>query len=138
MGLIESIVPATELLATANQRLPSGPAVIPKGSEDAVTGTSPTKVWECVSIFPTPNATKPVNVELITPSVYQILPSGPTAIPKGSSEPPGSATSFTMVPLFGLKIPMAPNSVNQRLPSGPRTILEFKVVMATGAEYSVM
>src|SRR5262249_40415658 len=125
-GLITLIVPAVVPAAgTVNQTLPSGPPVIPKGLEVPATGVPLT--GGLVVVLITPTAYGPVVVApLSTPAVYQILPSGPSAIPKGSSfEPRGSGpTSLTIWPVCGLRIPMAPNSVNQRLPSEPRTILD--------------
>src|SRR3954447_13055053 len=89
------IIPILATLSSVNQRLPSGPAVIPRGSAMAV-GTA--------------NSVMAPVAELIIPilsersSVNQSLPSGPAAIPQRSVL--AGWGNSAMVWLVGLIIPI--------------------------------
>src|SRR5438093_233709 len=98
--------------SSTNQRLPSGPAAMPKrGLLVAVRGNS--------SIWP-PGVIRPTSFPVV--SVNQRLPAGPAVMPAGplSMESENSVTSPAVVIL-----PILPAlfSVNQRAPSGPDVIV---------------
>src|SRR5205085_2904826 len=61
-------------------------------------------------------------IALLACAVNQRLPSGPAAIPTGSSRAAGTVNSLN-VPLVVIRpILLVPDSVNQSLPSGPAVI----------------
>src|SRR5437762_782838 len=99
--------------SSTNQRLPSGPAAMPKrGLLVAVRGNS--------SIWP-PGVIRPTSFPVV--SVNQRLPSGPTVIPRGPPLRVGIGNSV-MTPRGVIRpILFPPSSVNQRLPSGPDVIV---------------
>ena len=94
------ILPASSP-ATANQRLPSGPAVIPYGPAkgEIETGNS---LIACVDGLISPICCGP-----LLHSVNQRLPSGPAVIEMGRSLVLGSANSL-MAWVVGLIIPILP------------------------------
>src|SRR5437899_832499 len=103
--------PIALLLDSVNQRLPSGPLVIPDGKLLSVgRGNSVT--------FPS-GVMRPMLSPL--DSVNQRLPSGPGVIPCGS---PWVGRENSAITPAGVILPMAllPDSVNQRLLSGPGVI----------------
>jgi len=104
----------------ANQRLPSGPAVMPKGPQNwnaQFLGKGNSVKLPAVVMRPIlPSILLLFPLPLNTSSVNQRLPSGPAVMPSGRL--PGTGNKV-MLPL-GVMRPIAPAlSVNQRLPSGP-------------------
>src|SRR5436309_2835813 len=99
--------------SSTNQRLPSGPAAMPKrGLLVAVRGNS--------SIWP-PGVIRPTSFPVV--SVNQRLPSGPTVIPRGPPLRVGIGNSV-MTPRGVIRPILFPtSSVNQRAPSGPDVIV---------------
>src|SRR5438445_599896 len=111
-------------LSSVNQRLLSGPAVIPYGALLAVGAANSVTLTQVVR--------RPIWLRLT--SVNQRLPSGPTVISFGLPLV-GGAYSVT-VPV-GVLFATAPlNSVNQRLPSG-RAVIPFGPLLAVGTANSV-
>src|SRR5206468_1150724 len=95
--------------SSTNQRLPSGPAAMPKrGLLVAVRGNS--------SIWP-PGVIRPTSFPVV--SVNQRLPSGPTVIPRGPPLRVGIGNSVMTPRVVIRPILFPPSSVNQRAPSGP-------------------
>ena len=96
---------------SVNQRLPSGPAAIPRRGGSRVANSS---IVPAGVIRPT---------RLSSWSVNQTLPSAPAAIPRGLLS---VAVSFgnSLIAPAGVICPilLSPESVNQRLPSGPAAI----------------
>src|SRR5208283_749320 len=112
-----------------NQRLPSEPAVIPKGSLAAADVNSVTVPLGVIR----PIWAAPV-------SVNQRLPSGPFVIPSGWLLAVGIGNSV-IVPLGVIRpILLASDSVNQRLPSGPVVIpwVGLSWLLAVGIGNSVI
>src|SRR5438034_2388202 len=99
--------------SSTNQRLPSGPAAMPKrGLLVAVRGNS--------SIWP-PGVIRPTSFPVV--SVNQRLPSGPTVIPRGPPLRVGIGNSV-MTPGGVIRpILFPPSCVNQRLPAGPAVMV---------------
>ena len=106
---------------SVNQRLPSGPAVIPEGT--------------AVALMPAENVvTRPLGVmRPIRPdggpdgpapeAVNQRLPSGPAAMSPGPNAlvgPTGNSVTAPRVVIRPIRLPMC--SVNQRFPSAPAAI----------------
>src|SRR5438105_3208626 len=108
-----SPMPVT-LSLSVNQRLPSGPAVMPSGSLLKVALGTGYSVKAPVTV------TFPILFLLI--SVNHNLPSGPTVMSHGPPSGVGTAYSVKapLVVIFPILLP--PFSVNQRLPSGPKVI----------------
>src|SRR5690348_8120467 len=112
------------MMASVNQRLPSGPTVIAPGPLLGVGVGNSVIAWVLGSIIPI------LLVRLSHPvlvgwpgSVNQRLPSGPAVIPKGEPSVRGRGNSV-IARVAGLMTPILPTwSVNQRLPSGPAVIL---------------
>ena len=103
-------------LDSVNQRLPSGPAAIPKGSPLAV-GIANSVMTPAVVIRPILEEERPERR-----SVNQRLPSGPTAIASIWALAVGTANSV-MTPAVVIRPILLPlYSVNQRAPSGPAVI----------------
>src|SRR5215813_8410574 len=95
---------------SVNQRLPSGPAVIPLSWLASVRTSNSVSVPLGV-IYP-----------ILLPAVNQRLPSGPAVIPLSRLASVGTANSVS-VPLGVIRPILLPSySVNQRLPSGPPVI----------------
>src|SRR5437762_203507 len=111
--------------SSTNQRLPSGPAAMPKrGLLVAVRGNS--------SIWP-PGVIRPTSFPVV--SVNQRLPSGPTVIPRGPPLRVGIGNSV-MTPRGVIRpILFPPSSVNQRLPSGP-AVMDLGTLLAVGMRNS--
>src|SRR5216117_3911512 len=111
--------------SSTNQRLPSGPAAMPKrGLLVAVRGNS--------SIWP-PGVIRPTSFPVV--SVNQRLPSGPTVMPRGPPLRVGIGNSV-MTPRGVIRpILFPPSSVNQRLPSGP-AVMDLGTLLAVGMRNS--
>src|SRR5258707_14575010 len=105
-GVINAILFAR---SSANQRLPSGPGVMPKGALGEL-GVGNSVIVPLVVMRPT---FFPWN------SANQRLPSGPAVMSKGSQFKVGTRNSVK-VPFRVMRPILFPkNSVNQRLPSDP-------------------
>src|SRR5258708_7972625 len=122
--------PAVEMLlifaesGSVNQRLPSGPATMPKPGPKVGTSVTP----PAVVILPIFFAMRSVN---------HSAPSGPTAMPYGSLSAVGTANSV-IAPLTVIRpilLPEAADSVNHRAPSGPAVMNSGPAPAARG--YSV-
>ena len=123
VGLIIPIWPA---LSSVNQRLPSGPVVIPYGGlRPWGTGNS-VMAWVVGLIIPICSART-------AGSVNQRLPSGPAVIPKGPEAGRGDGELGDGV---GRRVDhpdlSTAYSVNQRLPSGPAVIPRPEVAARRG------
>src|SRR5438132_3439999 len=107
-----------------NQRLPSGPAVIPPrlGKRTGMTNSLITPLGVILPILPTKSLPNSVN---------QTLPSGPAVIDRGL---PATGNSVMTPPVEIL--PILSRSVNQRLPSGPAVIVNVPL-LGVGMENSV-
>src|ERR1700722_4014757 len=112
-GPYGTILPIFPLPVSVNQRLPSGPAVIPVGFDNEPNSVIAPAVV-ILPIFPSP-------AKLSPSSANQRLPSGPSVIPKGD-DVDGKLNSVITPPVVILVIPGF-CSVNQRLPSGPAVML---------------
>src|SRR5437762_2884605 len=102
------------LLTSVNQRLPSGPAVIPPGQALAVGAVKSVAVPAAVM--------RPMLPLTLLPSVNQRLPSAPAVIRLGPLFAVGTGNSVTVPAVVMRPILLLLPSVNQRLPSGPAVI----------------
>ena len=97
--------------SSVNQRLPSGPAAIPRGM---LAGPIPGEN----SVITPPGVMRPMR--LPANSVNQRVPSGPAVIPSGC---PLAGNSFAVARTGAIRpIRLGASSVNQRPPSGPGVI----------------
>jgi hypothetical protein len=116
-------------LSSANQRLPSGPGVMPLGSpimRVSPPGTGNSVMTPAGVIRPMPG-----------PAVNQRLPSGPAVMPWGPLLAVGTGNSV-MTPAGVIRpILLALDSVNQRLPSGP-AVMPTGPLSAVGIGNSMM
>src|SRR6187200_637019 len=127
-------------LASVNQRLPSGPAVIPTGWRSTENGPGGA-IGNSVT---TPSGViRPMRPGLAN-SVNHRLPSGPSVIPRGCAfaENPGVVPPEAIVVISpaGVTLVIRPGpacSVNHRLPSGPAVIAVVKLPSRTLRGYSV-
>ena len=108
---------------SVNHRLPSGPAVMPKGS---VSNENPGVTPPVNSVTTPAGVTRPIRPGLAT-SVNQRLPSGPSAISRGkplaekSVPPVATVLTSPAVVIFATRPGLA-CSTNHRSPSGPTVI----------------
>ena len=99
-------------LDSVNQRVSSGPAVIPFGPPPAVRPAENSVTWPAVVMRP-----------ILPPnSVNQRLPSGPAVIPAGWRFGVIPALNSVMTPAVVIRPTPPRSSVNQRLWSGPTVI----------------
>src|SRR5262249_3460586 len=111
------------------QRLPSGPAVIPKGWLSGVGTGKGAKTVPAGVMCP---------IRLAVSKVNQRLPSGPAVISLGPMPVKGGSwNSATTPPGVIRPILLALISVNQRLPSGP-AVMPQGPLLAVGTRDSVM
>src|ERR1035437_898519 len=105
------IRPIRSLAPSANHRLPSGPAVMPR--------SSPPAVMPALNSVTTPlGVIRPIQLPMS--SVNHRLPSGPAVMPRGPAPAVMPAlNSVTTPPVVIRPIRLPLNSVNHRLPSGP-------------------
>jgi hypothetical protein len=122
----EVILPILFPAYSVNQRLPSGPVVIPNGWLPAV-GTR--------NSVGAPPSVRPIL--LPRASVNQTLPSGPGAIPTGPLKRVGTGVSVITPAVVMRPILLPLDSANQRLPSGPAAI-PVAMLEAVGIGNSVM
>src|SRR5258708_2332976 len=124
--------PILSPLFSANQTLPSGPAVMPSGRQPNL---FPQVLGSGNKVELPPVVMRP----MLFPKdkVNQRLPSGPAVMPKGPLLF-GETWNSVMLPL-GVMRPMMPTlySVNHRLPSGP-AVMPTGSLSAGGMENSVM
>src|SRR6266487_1014957 len=125
MTPVEVIRPIFCPLCSANQRLPSGPAVMVSKSKLVGTGNS---------VIVPDGVIRPILLVKAF-SVNQILPSGPAVMEPGRLFRVGMTNSL-IVPVAVIRpILFSQCSVNQRLSSGPSTI-EIGPLFGVGVEYS--